>query len=43
MLHPVGESDAGSAGEHPASDSRPRRRMTVSRWTSTKGERPWQV
>ncbi|MBN1837464.1 MAG: IS3 family transposase [Spirochaetales bacterium] len=29
MIHPAGETDAGSAGEHPARDSRPGRRMTV--------------
>jgi hypothetical protein len=29
MLHPAGETDADPAGEHPARDSRPGRRMTV--------------
>jgi hypothetical protein len=29
MIHPAGETDAGSAGEQPARDSRPGRRMTV--------------
>jgi len=29
MIHPAGETEAGSAGEQPARDSRPRRRMTV--------------
>ena len=34
MIHPAGETDAGTAGEHPARDSRLGRRMTVE------GERP---
>ena len=29
MIHPAGETDAGSAGEHPARDSRPGRRIAV--------------
>ena len=29
IIHPAGETDAGPAGEHPARDSRPGRRMTV--------------
>ena len=29
MIHLAGETDAGSAGEHPARDSRLGRRMTV--------------
>jgi len=29
MIHPAGETDAGSAGEQPARDSRPGRRMAV--------------
>ena len=29
MIHPAGETDAGTAGEQPPRDSRPGRRMTV--------------
>ena len=30
MMHPAGETEAGSAGEQPARDNRPGRRMTVA-------------